>query len=190
MHNLKRAVFLDRDGTIAEDVPYCSRVEDFKILPSVSQAIRLLKKHGFSTILITNQSGIARGYFTGEMLSLIHQKMQDELELYDAQVDAIYFCPHHPDDRCGCRKPKPALILQAAREMGIDLKSSYMVGDHDRDVAAGRDAGCRTLLVTTGPDQGKSNRQNKPPDYVADSLYEAAKWIIADTEARIAQVKK
>jgi len=183
---LERAVFIDRDGTIAQDVPYCSRVEDFEILPTVPQGIRLLNEQGFKVVVITNQSGIARGYFTEETLSLIHQKMKDELDKYGAWVDAIYVCPHHPDERCECRKPKPALLLQVAKEMRIALKLSYMVGDDAKDIEAGRTAGCKTILVTTGPSQGNMEGQAQSPDYVAGSLYEAVEWIIGDVKLRTA----
>ena len=104
-----RAVFLDRDGTIARDVPYCSRPEDLELLPGVGEAIRLLNEHGFMVVIITNQSGIARGYFTEEMLERIHQKLKNDLAKSGAHVDAIYYCPHHPGEGCDCRKPKPAL---------------------------------------------------------------------------------
>ncbi|MFC1925987.1 D-glycero-beta-D-manno-heptose 1,7-bisphosphate 7-phosphatase [Chloroflexota bacterium] len=180
----RKAVFLDRDGTIARDAPYCHREEDFEILPTVPQGIKLLKEHAFRVIVITNQSGIARGYFTEEILSRIHQKMKDELNRYDTQVDAIYFCPHHPDEGCECRKPKPGLLLQAAEEMDIALQSSYMVGDNEKDIEAGRAAGCKTVFVTTGPNQEISKRQNNTPDYIAENLYEATKWIIEDAESR------
>ncbi len=177
----RRAVFLDRDGTIAEDVHYCSRVEDFKILPGVPQGIQLLNEHGFKVVVITNQSGIARGYFTEETLSLIHQRMKDELTRYNAWVDAIYICPHHPEERCECRKPKPTLLLQAAKEMDIALQFSYMVGDDIKDIEAGRAAGCKTIMVTTGPNQGNS-QTGKPPDYISSNLYEAVEWIVKDTK--------
>ena len=186
----ERAVFLDRDGTIAEDVHYCRRVEDFKILPGVPQGIRLLNEHGFKVVVITNQSGIARGYFTEEVLSQIHHKMKEELAKYDAWVDAIYVCPHHPEERCECRKPKPALIFQAAREMDISLQLSYVVGDDARDMEAGKAAKCKTVLVTTGPNQGNIEGQGKPPDYVASDLYKAAEWVIEDAKLRIAQAKR
>ena len=177
---LRKAVFLDRDDTIAKDVPYCSRVEDFEILPSVPEGIRLLNEHGFIVVVITNQSGIARGYLTEQTLSQIHEKMHRELGRWDAHVDAIYHCPHHPDDGCECRKPKPTLLLRAAKDIGIDLHLSYMVGDDAKDIAAGRSAGCKTVLVTTGPDRGGLEGQEGPPDYVAHSLCEAAEWIARD----------
>lgn len=183
MSGKHRTVFLDRDGTIARDVHYCCRVEDFEILPTVPQAIRLLNENDLKVVVITNQSGIARGYFTEETLLLIHQKMQEELAQCDARVDAIYFCPHHPDEGCLCRKPKPALLLQAAVEVNIDLTLSYMIGDGQMDIQAGKAAGCKTVLVTTGPNQGENQSLNQAPDYVAGSLYKAAEWIIRDLKS-------
>ncbi len=171
-----RAVFLDRDGTIAEDAPYCSRVEDFHILPTVPEAIKLLNENGFRVVVITNQSGIARGYFTEETLAQIHQKMKDELMKHGAKVDAIYYCPHHPDDGCECRKPKIGLFHKAAKELNIDFHNSYMVGDMQIDIDAGRAAGCKTVLVTTGPDGGNSVTDS--PDHIAENLIGAAQWII------------
>lgn len=170
-----KAVFLDRDGTIARDVHYCRRPEDFEILPTVPDAIRLLNENGFKVVVITNQSGVARGYFTEETLAHIHDKMRRELARYDAWVDAIYYCPHHPDDRCECRKPKTALFHRAAEEHDIDFDASYVVGDMQMDVAAGKALGCHTILVTTG--SGKGEDIIDPPDYVADSLLQAAHWI-------------
>jgi histidinol-phosphate phosphatase family protein len=172
----KRAVFLDRDGTIAKDVHYCRRVEDFELLPTVPQAIRLLNENGFKVMVVTNQSGIARGYFTEETLGQIHQKMKDELAKYNAWVDAIYYCPHHPDDGCDCRKPKTTLFLKAAREFDVDLSRSYVVGDMQMDIDAGTALGCKTVLVTTGPDEG--NSVVDPPTCVIDSLLAAAEWIV------------
>lgn len=171
-----KAVFLDRDGTIARDVNYCSRVEDFELLPTVPQAIRLLNEKGFKVVMITNQSGIARGYFTEDMLAQIHQKMRRELAKHGAEVDSIYYCPHHPDEKCGCRKPQTALFQQAARDLGIDLACSYVVGDTEMDIKAGKAIGATTVLVTTGPNGGKD--VNSHPDFIAPTLLETANWII------------
>ena len=171
-----RAVFLDRDGTIARDVPYCGSPGDFECLPTVPEAIKRLKDNGFKVVVITNQSGIARGYFTEETLAQIHGKMKQELAEYGAWVDGIYYCPHHPDDGCECRKPKTALFLQAAKELHIDLSHSFVVGDMQMDVDAGKALGCKTILVTTGPQGG--NGIVDPPHYTAGSLLEAAKWIL------------
>jgi len=181
---LDRAVFLDRDGTIAKDVHYCRRVEDFEILPRAPQGIRLLNQHGFKVVVITNQSGIARGYFTEDTLSLIHQKMKQELQKHYAFVDAIYFCPHHPDDGCDCRKPKPTLLLQAAKDMDIALEMSYMIGDDAKDVEAGNAAGCRTVWLTTDPSQAENMQQHQLPDHIAGSLYKAVEWVVGDAESR------
>ena len=175
-----RAVFLDRDGTIAEDVNYCSRTEDFRVLPTVPEAIRLLNESGFKVVVITNQSGLARGVFTEETLAQIHGKMEKELAKHGARVNAIYYCPHHPDEGCDCRKPKTGLLEKASEGLGLDLKSSYMIGDMQKDIDAGRAAGCRTILVTTGPEAG--NGVNVPANYTADSLLAAAEWIIREFE--------
>ncbi|MBI2846613.1 MAG: D-glycero-beta-D-manno-heptose 1,7-bisphosphate 7-phosphatase, partial [Chloroflexi bacterium] len=144
---LSRAVFIDRDGTMAKDVPYCKRPEDFELFPTTARAIRLLNQNGFKVIVITNQSGVARGYFTEETLSKIHKKMQDELARQGAYVDAIYYCPHHPDDGCHCRKPKPGMVLRAIKDHNIDIKQSFVVGDLKMDIDLGRALGCRTVLV-------------------------------------------
>ena len=173
-----RAVFIDRDGTIARDVHFCRRPEDFEILPTVHQAIRMFNRARFKTVVITNQSGVARGYFTDEALRRINRHMEAELARCGARLDAVYYCPHHPDDGCQCRKPKPGLIFKAAADLDIRLTNSFMVGDGARDVEAGKAAGCRTVLVTTGPEG--TEKIATPPDYIAASLVEAALWITGE----------
>jgi histidinol-phosphate phosphatase family protein len=174
-----RAVFLDRDGTLARDDGYCRRPEDFHLFPDAPKAVKLLNEHGFKIVVVTNQSGIARGIFTGETLEQIHKKMRDGLERGGAKVDSIYFCPHHPDDNCECRKPGTGLFRQAAKELDIDFKQSYMVGDMAKDIEAGKALGCRTIFVTTGPEKETSAQ----PDYIAENLYGAAEWIVKNTRA-------
>lgn len=171
-----RAVFLDRDGTMAKDVPYCRSPEDFELFPSTAKAVKLLGEHGFKVIVITNQSGIARGYFTEETLAQIHQKMKQELAKEGAGVDGIYYCPHHPDANCDCRKPKPRLVLQATEDFNIDLTRSFVVGDLEMDVGLGRAAGCRTVLLLPNP--GNEDRKQGAPDYTAADLYDAVLWIV------------
>lgn len=167
-----RAVFLDRDGTMARDAQYCSRPEDFELFPETAKALRLLSKHGFKIIVVTNQSGIGRGYFTEETLARIHDKMNCELAKKGASVDAIYYCPHHPDDNCDCRKPKPKLVFQAARDNDIDLARSFVIGDLPADIELGRAVGCQTTLIS----QEKSSELM--PDHIAADLYQAAQWIV------------
>ena len=169
-----RAVFIDRDGTMAKDVSYCSCPEDFELLPNTGKAIRLLNEHGFKVIVITNQSGIARGYFTEEMLAKIHEKMKDELAKEGAWVDAIYYCPHRPEDNCQCRKPKPKLALQAAKDHNIEIKDSLVVGDLQMDIDLGKAIGCRTILVRTPP----TNDENPKSDIVVSDLLSAVQLIV------------
>ena len=171
-----RAVFIDRDGTMARDVHYCGHPGDFELFPDTAKAIKLLNEHGFKVIVITNQSGIARGYFTEETLAEIHEKMKKELGKEGAWVDAIYYCPHHPDDGCDCRKPKPKLALQAANDHHIDLKRSFVVGDLQMDLDLGKAVGCKTILVGDSP-PGTDN-QGAIPDRIASDLLQAAQIIL------------
>ena len=170
-----RAVFLDRDGTLAPDVNYCRRPEDFNLFSDVPHAVKTLNDTGLKVIVITNQSGIARGFFTGETLDMIHQNMLDELKKNGAYIDAIYYCPHHPDDKCECRKPGTALFQKAAHDLDIDLAQSFVVGDRAIDIQAGQAIGSKTVLVSTGPTKGFIAALT--PDYVAENLLDAADWI-------------
>lgn len=167
-----RAVFLDRDGTMAKDVHYCSDPADFQLFPNTAKAVKLLNEHDFKVIVITNQSGIARGYFTEETLAQIHEKMKGELAKESAWVDAIYYCPHHPDDNCNCRKPKPKLLLQAVKDFDIDLERSFVVGDLQMDVDLGKVVICKTILIKQGDEIVDA-------DAVAADLLEAAGEILA-----------
>ncbi len=177
-----KAVFLDRDGTIARDVQYCRRAEDFVLFPSAPKAIKMLNNNGFKVVVVTNQSGIARGFFSEEQLDQIHQKMKQELAKGGAWVDSIYYCPHHPDDGCECRKAKTALFYRAVQELDIDLARSYVTGDSGIDIEAGKALGCKTVLVTTGLNNGKLDSNITPPDFVARNLFAAARWIISSAD--------
>lgn len=153
----RRAVFLDRDGTINEEVNYLHRVEDFAFIPGVPEAIRRLREAGFLVIVATNQSGVARGYFSLEAVEELHRHIQAQLAAAGTAVDGFYVCPHHPTAGvgayridCDCRKGNPGMLQQAARDHHLDLGGSYMVGDKAADMEAGRRAGCRSLLVMTG----------------------------------------
>lgn len=148
----RKAVFVDRDDTIAKDVPYCSRPEDFHLFEGVGRSIRRLNEAGYLVIMITNQSGVGRGYFSEETLGRIHAKMLRDLATEGGRVDAIYYCPHHPDARCSCRKPETGMLERAVAEWGIDLRSSFVVGDGDLDMMLGQRAGCRCIRVTKDSD--------------------------------------
>ncbi len=160
---------------MAPDVHYCSRSEDFELFPNTSEAIRLLNQSGFKVIVVTNQSGIARGYFTEETLAKIHEKMKKELAKQGAYLDAIYYCPHHPDDNCDCRKPKPKLVLQAAREHDIDLEHSFVVGDLKTDIELGKAVGCKTISIGN---QLPIDSEDTKPDAIALDLLEATRIIL------------
>ena len=182
---MARAVFLDRDGTINEEVIYLSSVEQFRMLSGASKAIRMLNQKGWLVIVITNQSGLARGYFTEEELAVVHQKMKAALDGEGAQIDAIYVCPHQPEDGCSCRKPGTALFEQAAQEFDIDLSRSYAIGDKITDLLPGARLGCRTILVLTG--HGQEQLENRDgweaePDHIAPDLLSAVQWILAEVE--------
>ena len=146
----RRCVFIDRDDTIAKDVHYCDSPDRFHLFPGVPEQIKRLNDAGYLVIMITNQSGINRGFFSEETLKSIHDKMNMEIEAAGAHLDAIYYCPHRPDENCGCRKPKTGMGLKALSDFDIDVTNSYMVGDSDADMGFGEALGCRTIRV--GPD--------------------------------------
>ena len=181
-----RAVFLDRDGTINIEKGYLFRIEDFSFVPGAPQAIKLLKDAGFLVIVVTNQSGIARGYYSVRDVSLLHNYINAELARSGTTIDAFFICPHHPQgtveryaETCGCRKPLPGMLLTAAEEFSIDLGRSYIVGDKAADVAAGLQAGCRSLLVRTGYGAEESAQVPAGVPSYAD-LLDAAEAIIED----------
>ncbi len=182
--NLKRAVFLDRDGTINVEKEYLHLPEDFEFIPGVPEAIRLLRTAGFRVIVATNQSGVARGYYDEQAVAALHRHLDRELARYDTAVDAYYFCPHHPVEgigayrtECDCRKPLPGMLLRAARDFGLDLGGSYIVGDKLADVEAGLAAGCRPVLVKTG--YGERDAGKVPEGVtVCDDLLAAAEAIV------------
>ncbi len=183
-----RAVFLDRDGTINVEREFLHRSEEFHFIPGAAQAIKLLKDAGFRVIVVTNQSGIARGYFDEAAVNRLHRYIDGELSRFGAAIDAYYFCPHHPeyssDDKgkaCGCRKPLPGMLLQAAADFSLDLPASFIIGDKLADVQAGLNAGCQPILVRTG--YGAVEAARLPADVpVYDDLLEAVKAIVKETD--------
>lgn len=155
-HDTKPAVFLDRDGTINVEKEYLYRVDEFEFTPGAVEAIRLLNQSGYLVVVVTNQSGVARGYYAEADVETLHSHIDQLLALQGARVDAWYYCPHHEHGKppynlaCDCRKPLPGMLLQAAADHAIDLTRSWMVGDKLADIEAGQAAGCRPVLVMTG----------------------------------------
>jgi len=202
------AVFLDRDGTVLRESSYLRSPETMRLLPGAAAAIRRLNRAGLAVVIATNQSGVARGLLSEADLEHIHQVLRERLRHRGAKLDGIYYCPHHSDPfgvaqgrpeprsrgeadlpqyrrRCRCRKPSPGLLLRAARELDLDLARSFAVGDSARDLAAGRRAGCRTVLVRTGYGRETEAELGKSAvDHAADDLPAAVDWILNYTRAR------
>lgn len=184
------AVFIDRDGTLSEEVGYVNHPARLRLLPRSAEAVRLLNQAEIRAVVVTNQSGVARGYFSEDVLYAVNAKLVADLKTAGAFLDGLYVCTHHPTVgsppyrvRCDCRKPKPGLLLRAARELGLDLSASYMVGDKISDVAVGKRAGATSILVLTGYGLGEweYRRGQWPcaPDHVAEDLLDAVRWILA-----------
>lgn len=180
---MKRAVFLDRDGTINIEKEYLYRAADFEFIPGAAEAIRLLNHAGILVVVVTNQSGVARGYYTEDDVENLHRHIDRELAHSGAHVDVWLYCPHHPTGRgsyalpCNCRKPLPGMLQEAAARYDIDLEGSTMIGDKRADIEAGIAAGCRTVLVRTG--YGKDEEQYVAPrTTVCDDLLSAVKSLL------------
>lgn len=184
---MRRAVFLDRDGTLNVEKDYLYRVEDFEFVPGAPEAVRQLNRAGLLVVVVTNQSGVARGYYTEEDVHILHGHIAQELERSGARVDAWLYCPHHPSGRgsyglpCTCRKPLPGMLLEAARRMDIDLEASIMIGDKRADVEAARAAGCRPILVRSG--YGAVEEAELPPGVaVFDDLAAAVGFLLGNAD--------
>jgi D-glycero-D-manno-heptose 1,7-bisphosphate phosphatase len=185
---MKRAVFMDRDGTISEEVGYINHPSRFRLYPYSASAIKHLNEAGWLAIVVTNQAGVARGYFSEEMVQIVHQQLKQELEDEGARLDAIYYCAHHPSVGeppyrfdCDCRKPKPGLIRHATEEFDIDLKASWMVGDRYSDIEMARNAGVNSAFLLSGYGRGEWEHQRgswqHQPDLVTENLFDAVKKI-------------
>lgn len=188
---MRPAVFLDRDGTINEQMGYINHISRFVMLPQAAAGIRLLNEQGIPVVVVSNQSGLARGYFPESLIGEVHAKMNNSLAEAGAHVDGIYYCPHHPEAKeerfrlaCDCRKPKPGLFLQAAAELDLDLERSYVVGDRWSDLKAAAAVQAKGVLVLTGYGRGDYEyigpAQSVQPAYVAEDLYAAVQWIVRD----------
>jgi D-glycero-D-manno-heptose 1,7-bisphosphate phosphatase len=176
------AVFLDRDGTINEEMGYINHLSRFALLPQAIPAIRRLNAAGLKVVVVTNQSGAARGYFPASLVEEIHALLQKILAAGGAHLDGIYACLHGPADGCACRKPLPTLIKQAARDLDLDLARSYLVGDRYKDIETAANAGVKGILVLTGYGRGEYDclrgAPGVQPVHVANDLLEAVEWIL------------
>lgn len=186
------AVFLDRDGTINEEVGYLDSLDKLKIIPCAYEAIRLINKSGMKAVVISNQSGVARGLFTEEFVRQTNDYLQTILSRQEAYIDNFYYCPHHPTEGmepyrqvCDCRKPAPGMLVQAAQDLNIDLAKSYLIGDRLNDMEAAKKAGVKGILVRTGygsellqkdgPDKATPGNR---PDFIVADILDAVKWIL------------
>lgn len=188
------AAFIDRDGTLTEEVGYVNHPSRLKLLPRTAEAVRRLNGAGIAAVVATNQTGIARGYFSEDVMNATNQALVEQLEEAGAYLDGIYVCPHHPSEGappfradCDCRKPHPGLLLRAAADLGLDLGASVVVGDKASDLAVARPVGARSILVLTGYGLGEweYRRAHFPvaPDHVATDLLDAVEWVIARPRA-------
>lgn len=187
----QRAVFIDRDGTISEEVGYVNHPSRYRVFPYSAAAIELLHNAGWLAIVVTNQAGVARGYFSEEMIKKVHLELERQLESNGSKLDAVYYCAHHPTvgelpyrKDCDCRKPKPGLIQQATLDFDIDLKSSWMVGDRYSDIEMAHNAGLKAAFVLSGYGRGEWEYQRPnwihQPDLVCENLLQAVQSIIGD----------
>jgi D-glycero-D-manno-heptose 1,7-bisphosphate phosphatase len=188
------AVFIDRDGTLTEEVGYVNHPKRLRLLPRSGEAIRRLNAAGVPVVVVTNQAGIARGYFSEEVLRAVTGELHAQVERAGARLDAVYICPHHPTEgeppfrmRCDCRKPQPGLLQRAATDLGLDLRRSVMVGDKPSDLEVAPLVGASSVLVLTGYGLGeweyRRDRFNVTPDHVASDLLDAVEWALRERVA-------
>lgn len=188
----RRAIFVDRDGTLNEDVGYVCSLGDFRLYDFAAESIRLINEAGWLAIVVTSQAGVARGFYTEEFLAEVHENMAEQLAREGARVDAIYYCPHHPTDGelpyrqvCDCRKPKPGMLHRAAEDFNLNLTECVVIGDRLRDFAMAQAVGGTSVLVLTGYGQTEfeQDKHNWPqqPDHVAENLLEAVRWVLNNT---------
>ena len=191
----RRAIIMDRDGTVCDEVGYVNHVDRVRLLPRSAAAIRAANEAGFQTVVVTNQAGVARGYFEESLVEEVHERVRQLLAKEGARLDGIYYCPHHPEvgspayrKTCSCRKPSPGMLERARDEMGIDLGASYMIGDSVKDIEAGHRAGATKVLVLTGYGKGEFEHQSHAwsvrPDHIAADLGAAIDWILTREAAR------
>jgi D,D-heptose 1,7-bisphosphate phosphatase len=192
------AVFLDRDGTINEEVGYLDSIDKLNLFAYTAEAIRLINESGMKAVVMTNQSGVAKGYFTEEFVRTVHERIQEMLRERGAFIDAFYYCPHHQTEgigvylqSCACRKPEAGMLVQASKELDIDLRRSYTVGDMLKDIQVARTVGAKGILVKTGygintieKDLTSDSSEICQPSYIAEDILDAVKWIMKDRKKK------
>ena len=182
LNRLQPAVFLDRDGTINQDTGYIDSPERLFIIDGAASAIKRLNSKGFRVVVITNQSGVGRGYFTKEAADSVNKKLEEILKREGAHLDGIYYCPHHPDDNCECRKPRIGLLEKAKNDLAIDFKKSYVIGDKGSDIEIAQSIGGKGILVLIGSGKDEKQKLDHEPSYIATDLKDAVEWIIKDRQ--------
>ena len=175
-----KSIFIDRDGVVVEDVGYHHEIKDLKLISNAIEGLKLLKN--YKLIIVTNQSGIGRGYFAIKDFENFNNHLVQKLKKHNIKIEKTYVCPHRPDDNCECRKPKTKLIKDAEKEFNVDIKKSFMIGDKKIDIQMGHNAGCKSILVLTG--NGMKEKENSNADYIAKDLLEAARWIKENEKVR------
>jgi D-glycero-D-manno-heptose 1,7-bisphosphate phosphatase len=189
----RRAIFVDRDGTVSEEVGYVNHIGRFRLLPRTADAIRKINDSDFLAVLVTNQAGVARGYFKEELVRRVHARLEEMLAEGGARLDAIYYCPHHPTAGeppyrrdCDCRKPRPGMIEAARGDLEIDVSRSFMVGDKHSDIVFAHSVGMKGVLVRTGYGLGEidqwSTGWDEQPDAICNDLLDAVDWIVSGDE--------
>lgn len=176
-------MFLDRDGVINENLEndYVKTWGEFKFIPKAREALKALTEAGWDVIVISNQAGIGKGIVSAQAVERINKRMMEEIERCGGRIKEIYYCPHRPDENCECRKPKPGMLFRAARESGIELSESYLIGDKISDIQAGAQAGCKTILVKTGLGEEYIRKRKEwplKPDYIECDLSEAVELLL------------
>ncbi|MGZ6249747.1 MAG: D-glycero-alpha-D-manno-heptose-1,7-bisphosphate 7-phosphatase [Syntrophales bacterium] len=193
------AVFLDRDGTINEEVGYLDSIDKLNLFSNAAEAIRLINESGMKAVVMTNQSGVAKGYFTEEFVRTVHGRIQEMLLEKGAFIDAFYYCPHHQTDgvgvylqSCACRKPGAGMLIEASKELDIDLPHSYTIGDMLKDIQVARTVGAKGILVKTGygmntieKDLASEYPEICQPSYIAEDILDAVKWIMKDRKKNL-----
>lgn len=195
LNEKKPTVFMDRDGTMTVEGGYINHPSRLKLITGTADAVRLCNENGLLAVVTTNQAGVARGYFTEDLIHVVHGRMRKLLEKKNAHLDGVYYCPHHPREGtpeyridCNCRKPRTGMIEAACRDLPVDLARSYMVGDKISDSEFGHKLGLRTVMVLTGYGRGEYQYQRKDwkdtPDHIAKDLRAAVQWIVEDLRKR------